>query len=325
MQYLDFPSTTQSRKIAEKYGYSEFVIRRWLNFFEDALELIEKSEEGIPKYIRVNTLKTEESELIRRLKNRSFDVKKTDVPFCYEVVKEAYSSGATPEYLMGYYYIMDKSSCVPPITLDPEPSDVIADFASSPGGKTTLLAQLMKNQGVILAVESNYSRALSLIDNIHRMGVMNTAVIQMDARKFPELNIKADKILLDAPCSCEGIMHRKSSRKSTFRPEDIVTCSDIQLRLIDSAIKSLKKEGVLVYSTCSMSPEENEMVVQRVLDEYPVKLEKINWGDAAFTEVPNTDIKLSREMRKARRFYPHKHQTSGFFVAKIVLEREVIE
>ncbi|HID43889.1 MAG TPA: NOL1/NOP2/sun family putative RNA methylase [Archaeoglobaceae archaeon] len=320
MYYIDFPSTPQSSEIAEKYGYSEFVIRRWLNFFEDAIDLIEKIEEGIPKYIRVNTLKIEESELIERLKSRGFEVKETEVPFCYEVIEEPYSIGATPEYLMGYYYIMDKSSCIPPLALNPEPGDVIADFTSSPGGKTTFLAQLIKNKGVILAVESNYSRACALIDNIHRMGVMNTAVLRMDAKEFPKLGIKVDKILLDAPCSCEGVMHRDPLRKSSFSPKDIETCSDIQLKLLNSALKSLKSGGVLVYSTCSMSPEENEMVVQKILDSYPVRLEEIEWGENAFTEIPNTEIRISIEMRKARRFYPHKHRTSGFFVSKILLE-----
>jgi NOL1/NOP2/sun family putative RNA methylase len=236
------------------------------------------------------------------------------------VIKEPYSIGATPEYLMGYYYVMDKSSFIPVLALNPEPEEVIADFASSPGGKTTFIAQLMKNRGVILAIESNHSRALSLIHNIHRMGVMNTAVIRMNAEEFPELNIKADKILLDAPCSCEGVMHKDSTRKSNLSSEDIKTCSAIQRNLIKAALKCLKREGVLVYSTCSMTPEENEMVIQEVLDTYSVRLEGIEWGDEAFTEIPSTDIKFSEEMKKARRLYPHKHKSSGFFVAKILKE-----
>ena len=92
----------------------------------------------------------------------------------------------------------------------------------------------------------------------------------------------------------------------------------MQKDLIESAIKSLKVGGVLVYSTCSLTPEENEFVIQWVLDNFEVKLEEIEWGDPALTEIPNTDIKFSEEIKKCRRFYPHKHETSGFFVAKLV-------
>jgi len=322
MDVIDFPSTSLSKEISEKYNYSEFVVRRWLNLF-DGIELIQAIEKGMPKYIRVNTLKIDESELIARLRSRGFEVKKTEIPFCYEVLEEAYSIGATPEYLMGYYYVMDKSSFIPVLALNPQADEVIVDFASSPGGKTTFIAQLMKNRGVIIAIESNYSRALSLIHNIHRMGVVNTAVLRMNAEEFPKLNIKADRILLDAPCSCEGVMHRDPSRKLNFSVDDIKTCSAIQMSLVNAAMSSLKEGGVLVYSTCSMTPEENEMIVQEILDKYPVRMEEIEWGDNAFTEIPNTGIKFSKEMRKARRFYPHKHRTSGFFVAKILLELQL--
>ncbi|MCS7130024.1 MAG: SAM-dependent tRNA/rRNA cytosine-C5 methylase, partial [Archaeoglobaceae archaeon] len=109
---LDFPSTAKSKELAKKYHYDEFIIRRWLHFFgEEAVKIVEAFERGIPKYIRVNTIKISENELIERLKKRGFNLEKTEVPFCYEVLEEKYSIGATPEYLMGYYYVMDKSSC----------------------------------------------------------------------------------------------------------------------------------------------------------------------------------------------------------------------
>ena len=95
---------------------------------------------------------------------------------------------------MGYYYVMEKSSCVPPLALDPKPGEIVVDFASSPGGKTTFLAQLMQNKGVLIAIEANEERIPPLIDNIHRMGVLNAVVLKMNAVKFKNLGIKADKI-----------------------------------------------------------------------------------------------------------------------------------
>lgn len=323
MRVLDFPSTSLSAKLARKYGYSEFIIRRWLNFFDDATRLIEAMESDIPKYVRMNTLKIGEEALLERMKERGFILKRTEIPFCYKVVEEPYSIGATPEYLLGYYYVMDESSCIPPLVLDPKPNEVVVDFAASPGGKTTFLAQLMENRGVIIAIDVSAERLQSLIDNVHRMGVINTAVVKMNAAKFHTLGIKTDKILLDAPCSGEGVIHKDPSRKTSRGEEDIKFCSSLQRNLIKSAILSLKAGGVVVYSTCSLTPEENEMVVQEIIENYPVELEDVRWGDKAFTRVPNTDIRFNKEMRKARRFYPHKHGTSGFFVAKIVLKREV--
>ncbi len=315
---LDFPSTDLSKEIARRYGYDEFIIRRWIAFFgeEETLRLVEAMEKGIPKHIRVNTLKIDERELIERLEDRGFSLERTEVPLCYKVVKEPFSIGATPEYLMGYYYVMEKSSCVPPLALNPKPGETVADFASSPGGKTTFLAQLMENKGVIIAIEANEERIQPLIDNIHRMGVLNTVVLRMNAVKFKNLGIKVDKILIDAPCSGEGVIHKDKSRKTDRGAKDIEFCSALQRELLESAMESLKPGGVLVYSTCSLTPEENELNVQWVLDNFEVELEDIPWGDPALTDVPGVEI--SDEIRKCRRFYPHKHETSGFFVAKIV-------
>jgi len=317
---LDFPSSDLSKNLAKKYGYDEFIIRRWLAIFGDeTTELIEAMEKGVPSYIRVNTLKISEEDIVNRMETRGFSLEKTEVPYCYKVVEEPYSIGATPEYLMGYYYVMDKSSCIPPLALSPSPDDLVVDFAASPGGKTTFLAQLMENRGILIAIEANPERIQPLIDNLHRMGVLNTAVVQMNAAKFHNLGIKPDKVLLDAPCTGEGIIHKDPARKTSRSKEDIEFCNALQRDLLESAIKSLKPGGSVVYSTCSLTPEENEMVVQRALDNYDVELEEIPWGEPALARVG--DIEFSKEMRKAKRFYPHKHECSGFFVAKIVKNR----
>jgi 16S rRNA C967 or C1407 C5-methylase (RsmB/RsmF family) len=149
------------------------------------------------------------------------------------------------------------------------------------------------------------------------MGVMNTAVIQMDSRKFSETGLKIDKILLDAPCTGEGIIHKDPSRKVSRGKEDILFCSSMQTSLLKSAVDSLRDGGVVVYSTCSMTPEENEFVVSNVLDFYEkrgirLEIEKVPWG------VKSLKLEGVRdELKNARRLYPHKHGCSGFFVAKI--------
>ncbi len=311
----DFPSTPLSSRIAKEYGYDEFIIRRWLRFFGDeTLEIVRAFEEGVPKYIRVNTLKITSSELVERLTDRGFELAETEVPFCYEVIEEPYSIGATPEYLMGYYYVMDKSSCIPPLVLDPKPSDVVIDMAAAPGGKTTMISMLMENRGVVIAVEPQPERVQALIDNIHRMGAMNVAVLKADARSLPAIGIAADRILLDAPCTGEGIIFKDPSRKVDRGATDIKFCSTLQRELILAAFDCLKKGGILVYSTCSLTPEENELVIDHLLGRRSARLEEIGFGCQALL-LP--EIEHREEIRKARRLYPHKHKCAGFFVAKI--------
>ncbi len=316
---IDYPSTKESKEISKRYGYNEFIVRRWINFFgiEETIELIEAMERGIPKHIRVNTIKIDEDELVKRLESRGFKVERTEIPYCYEVLREHYSIGATPEYLMGYYYVMEKSSCIPPLVLNPNRNNIVVDFASAPGGKTTFLAQLMDNKGVLIAIEANRDRIQALIDNIHRMGVLNTVVVQMNATKFYNLGIKVDKILLDAPCSGEGVIHKDERRKKISGKKDIEFCSKLQKDLITSALKSLKTNGTLVYSTCSLTPEENELVIQYAFEKFNIKIDEIEWGEPALTYIPDYG-ELNEEIGKCRRFFPHKHKTSGFFVAKIV-------
>ncbi len=323
-EVLDFPSTNLSKKLAERYGYDEFIVRRWLGLFgEEALELI-KAMENVPKYIRVNTLKIEEEELLKRMEDRNFELRKTEVPYCYEVVREPYSAGSTPEYLMGYYYIMDKSSCIPPLTLfeevdTGEESVVIADFAASPGGKTTMLSQLLKEKrvkGSILAIEAQEDRIQALIDNVHRMGALNVGVLCMDAREFHRFGYRVDFVLLDAPCSGEGIIHKDESRKRSRGREDIAFCSLLQRQLLESAVRSVKSGGVVVYSTCSLTPEENEFVVQWAIENLPVEVEEINLPGRSGLRRAGA-FKFDEKMKFTKRYYPHTDRCSGFFVAKL--------
>ncbi|WP_202318402.1 NOL1/NOP2/sun family putative RNA methylase [Archaeoglobus neptunius] len=322
MKILDFPSTTRTRVLAEKYGYDEFIVRRWFKFFgEDTIKIMETFEEGLPKYIRVNTIKIPEKELIKRLEVRGFRVDPTDIPYCYMVSNEPYSIGATPEYLMGYYYIMDKSSCVPPLVLAPKPGDLVVDLAASPGGKTTFLSMLMQNKGTVLAVEPQKERLQPLIDNVHRMGAMNVAVLNMDGRSIGKIREKVvggvDKVLLDAPCTGEGIIHKDPSRKTDRDAKDLSFCSYLQKELILAAYDILKDGGELVYSTCSMAPEENEIVVDFLLEmRENVEVVEVEYGVEGLT-IPELDLKWPEEIKKTRRLFPHIHRCSGFFIARI--------
>jgi NOL1/NOP2/sun family putative RNA methylase len=310
-----FIADDRVKALAKKYGYGEYMVARFDKFVPDLEKFLASMEEPPRTYIRVNTLRINANALIKRLRDKGFTLGETDIPDCLEVTAEPYSIGASAEYLLGYFYVQDKSSLIPPLALAPKPGDVVIDMAASPGGKTTQMAQMMENQGLQLAMEVEVSRVAGLRSNLGRCGVMNTALFHMDAREIAKLNVKADKILLDAPCTGEGVIAKDRTRKTSRGIEDILYCSGLQEELIDAAYSCLKPGGVLVYSTCSFAPEENEFNVDYAVKKYGMKVEPVPYGEQGLGSFG--DLKFDTQVKNARRLYPHMHGTTGFFVARL--------
>lgn len=222
--------------------------------------------------------------------------------------------GSTHEYLMGKYYIQDIASMLPPFYLNPQPNELVLDMCAAPGGKTTHLAQIMENQGHLFALEVDKKRIRSLIYNLRRCGVQNTSVLQMDANSIHKESITPDKILLDAPCTGEGLIRNDPTRKTSKSITEITGMMRKQFSLLQSAIKAVKPGGQIMYSTCSIAPEENEFVVQKALDSFPnieIATFEDDWGFPGYITVFGES--LSGELLKARRLFPHIHNTIGFF------------
>ncbi len=265
--------------------------------------------------IRVNELRISQRELVQRLEERGFRLERIPWLRCaYRVRLAPFSPGATPEYLMGYYYLQDAASIYACEALEPRRGELVLDCAASPGGKTTYIAQLMQNKGCVVAVELRKSRLKALCANLSRMGIENTLVLHMDARHAPELGISFDRVLLDAPCTGTGTAHRNPEALQKSE-EDIKRLTPLQLELLRSAHAVLRDGGVLVYSTCSYLPEENEFIIHRFLQESGAKLLRLKHGSPGITAPYG--VELGGELSRARRFYPWEHRTQGFFIAKI--------
>lgn len=152
--------------------------------------------------------------------------------------------------------------------------------------------------------------------NLARCGVYNTCVFKMDGAHVEKLGMKFDRVLLDAPCSCEGVIAKDVARKTSHRPQDVDYCSSRQEKLADAAARMVRSGGILVYSTCSFAPEENEMVVYNLLRRFPnISVEPFEHGSAGLTSFG--DIKFDIQLGNTRRLYPHIHDTTGFFIAKL--------
>ena len=299
-------------------GYSKTFAERYYELWgERALAIAEAMERPLPRCFRVNTLRIQVPALTKLLNKKGFQF--TRVPWAREgfcLTREPFSITSTPEYLSGLLYIQEASSMYPPIALEPKPGETIADMAAAPGGKTSYLTQLMENEGIIYAFDVGEERLKETRLNLSRLGVTNAVLFHKSSLHIDELGVEFDKILLDAPCTGSGTIHKNPERKASRTMEDVRFCQNLQMKLIEKGLDVLKKGGVLVYSTCSLEPEENEFVIQWVLDSFDVELLPLRYGEPALTSP--FGIELDEGIKKARRFYPDRHGTSGFFVAKIL-------
>jgi len=279
-------------------------------------ESFNPNEIELRQSLRVNTLKISKKDLIKRLKKKNVKLEKIDFLDNGYYYEAKFSLGSTQEYLQGYYYLQEAASQLPVQVLNPVSGDLVLDMAAAPGSKSTQISQMMKNKGILVAVESNISRTKSLINNLERLSVTNVLVYKKDSRFIQDFNVEFDKILLDAPCSGNFCVEKDFFKKRT--PHDFKIKANTQKELLKAAIKCLKKGGTLVYSTCSLEPEENELVIQWFIEKYPeMKLVDtgIKIGEPGLTEIFKKS--LSKDIEKTRRFWPHKTGTEGFFIAKL--------
>ncbi|KAF9419980.1 rRNA (cytosine-C5-)-methyltransferase nop2 [Podila epigama] len=307
------------------YGYNEYLMEKLFYIFpvSEAIEFFEANEVPRPVTIRTNTLKTRRRELAQALINRGVNL--DPIGKWSKVGLQVFDSpvpiGATPEYLAGHYMLQAASSFLPVMALAPQEHERVLDMASAPGGKSTYIAALLKNTGMVFANDANKDRTKSLVANIHRLGVKNAVVCNYDGREFPGVIGGFDRVLLDAPCSGTGVISKDASVKTNKSEQDFQMLSQLQKQLVLSAIDSVdagsKTGGYIVYSTCSVTVDENEDVVNYALRKRPnVKLVStgLDFGKEGFTRYREKTFHPSLSL--TRRYYPHMHNMDGFYVAK---------
>lgn len=217
---------------------------------------------------------------------------------------------------------------LPVMALAPQENERILDMCSAPGGKSSHIASIMKNTGVLFANDANADRIKAVVGNFHRLGVVNAVVSCEDGCKFGTIMQGFDRILLDAPCTGTGVVSKDPSVKISKSEVDIQRCYNLQRKLLLHAIDCLNAKsvsgGYLVYSTCSILPEENEWVIDYALKKRNVKLVPtgLEFGTEGF--VNYRQFRFHPSMKLTRRYYPHTHNMDGFFVAKLKKFSDVI-
>ncbi len=275
--------------------------------------------------IRVNTLKISVKGLKKRISEKG-EWSLEQIPWCNEgfyienVKSGRRDVGNMLEHTLGYIYVQEDVSMIPPIALKPKPGDIVLDMCAAPGSKSTQMAAMMKNEGLLIANDYKGDRIKSLGINLQRCGVSNSIITLMQGHRFASVGINFDKILVDAPCSGTGTIRKSLKTLRMWNMEGIKKLASQQKPLIDAAFQALRPGGEMVYSTCSLEPDEDEAVVSHLLDKYDnAKIEKIDLQIKHSRPIMEFDgVTYNKDVEKCLRIWPQDNDSEGFFVAKIV-------
>jgi 16S rRNA (cytosine967-C5)-methyltransferase len=296
---------SEAKRLSVTYSMPQDVVDHYINHYGEELtkELLPSFLGGRPLYLRVNTLKTDEQGLLSALQAEGFEGEPTDFPNTVKIISGG-NLAATESYQKGLFHVQDPASAYCCRALDVKAGMRVLDVCAAPGGKSFTLAQLMENEGEILACDL-YDHKIGLMEQgANRLGLHNITPTLRDANSSEDIG-QFDRILCDLPCSGLGVLARKPEiryKSVTF----LDNFSDLQYGMLCNSLRFLKTGGVLVFSTCTLNPKENEENVARLLKDYP-QLEP-------YPVLPQLKRVCGEESHYINLF-PHIHGTDGFFIS----------
>jgi 16S rRNA (cytosine967-C5)-methyltransferase len=297
-----------SLRTFQKSWFVEYCLR--LLGRDEGLKLLHKSNESPPTYLRINRLRSDPDKAVRALQQEGVQLARVEgLEDLWVVKKAARPLVKLQSYLDGLFQIQDLSSQAACVAADPDPGDVVLDICAAPGVKTCSLAQMMDDKGQLVCIDISEARMQTWRKETNRLGIRSAQPLICDARQSLPLDLKADLVLLDPPCSNTGVFAKSPSLKWRINPEDLSRLSSLQFRMLETSSRFVKDSGALVYSTCSLLLEENEFLIERFLKTHPdfrIVPAKLGLGSGAF-----------RGLKEAVRFYPHRDMCNGFFVARM--------
>jgi 16S rRNA (cytosine967-C5)-methyltransferase len=309
--------TGAEEKIALQTFHPTWFVKYCINLLgrREALAFLEGDVNPPPTCIRVNTLKASEEAVLETLAAEGIKLEKTEpLKHVYKVLGSKQSLTDAASFREGLFYIQDKASCFAAEAADPKPEMTVLDVCAAPGAKTTYLAQLMQNHGRIFSVDYSVRRMQAWRREVARMGVKTAEPVLADACVSLPFALEADVVVLDPPCTSTGVFAKQPSAKWLLTPRSIEKMAEIQWRMINNCAYQVKAGGVLTYSTCSITIEENEMVIERFLKQHP---------EFSLVDIkPDMGLPGLRGLEKCRRLYPHVHESNGFFIAKLLKQNE---
>lgn len=276
IQREGLPSTAEFtdpvKKLSIETSHPEWLVKRWLNQFgfEKTEKMCELNLVAPMQTARVNLTRTTREECVKMLESEGYLIEESPILLeCIKVLKGNLASSQA--FKQGFLTIQDESSMLVAHALGVNENDAILDACAAPGGKSTHIAEIMANTGQVVSLDLHEHKVKLINENASRLGLGNIKTMVLDSRTATEeFQLESfDKVLLDAPCSGLGVMRRKPDMKYTKKEEDLNQLNKIQQKLLQSVAPLVKKGGILVYSTCTVDNEENEMVVKAFLVEHP--------------------------------------------------------
>lgn len=291
------------------YAHPTWMVKKWLARFgfEDTQKLLLANNQVPEITIRINRLKIEPAKFLSSLEEAKLSYQGSEYIDYYLKVRNLSELSELNYFANGYFTIQDESAALPSILLNPQAGERVIDMCAAPGGKTTHIAELMKNQGKIIAVDK-YDHKLNLIrSSCDRLGIDIVDYVVGDAS---ELELESvDKILVDVPCSGLGVLRKKPDIKWKREPDDLLKLNVYQTGLLNNAAKLLKPGGAIVYSTCTTEPEENFMIIEEFLKTHT---------DFVIDDATKYINNILVNENKCVETYPHKHHIDGSFAARLI-------
>jgi 16S rRNA (cytosine967-C5)-methyltransferase len=282
----------------------------------EALKLLHADMKPPPTYIKINTLSASEHEVLKNLSEDHIALRKVEeLKYTYEVVDANRPITSTDSFAKGLLFVQDKASCFAVEAGNPQPGERVLDVCAAPGAKTTYLAQLMENKGEIISIDYSKRRMTTWSNEIRKAGVKIANPIIADGRLDLPVNMKVDLLMLDPPCTGTGTFAKTPSAKWRLVPNSIEKMAEIQWRILNNCAGYVRVGGSLVYSTCSITVEENEMLIERFLKWH----HEFSLADIS----PQMGMPALRGLEKCRRLYPHVDRCNGFFVARMTKSEQL--
>ncbi len=297
------------------YSYPDWIVDIWLQQFgwSETEQLCRWLNQPPSIDLRVNRLKTTVENVEAAMQTAGVKVVRVPpLPYALRLVEHVGRIQDLPGFQDGWWMVQDCSAQLVSYLLDPQPGEVVIDACAAPGGKTTHIAELMNDQGTVWACDKTSSRLKKLEQNCDRLQLQSIRIHHGDSRVLPRFNQPADRVLLDAPCSGLGTLHRHADARWRQTPDTVNQLVSLQCALLEQAASWIKANGVLVYATCTLHPAENEQIIQQFLETHP------DWQ----LVVPSASSLVSKFATGDGwiKILPHHHAMDGFFMAR--LERQ---
>jgi 16S rRNA (cytosine967-C5)-methyltransferase len=308
---IRYPSPEEDpvQHLSVYYSHPHWMVRRWVARFgvEETKRFLIAANERPSLSLRINRLKIEPGRFLGLLEQQGIAYSGSGRIDYFVRVKALAGIGQMDLFRSGMFTIQDESAALPCLLLAPKPGERVIDLCAAPGGKTTNLAEMMRNEGEVVAVDRHEAKLGLIRASCDRLGLVNVTLREGDAGTLE--TEPADRVLLDAPCSGLGVLAKKPDIKWKRDVSDILKLTKIQTTLIENAARLVKPNGVLVYSTCTVEPDENEDIVGAFLARHP-----------EFT-LEGAEQFVSRDLVNAAGFvetFPHRHGMDGSFAARLV-------